>query len=77
MILVMDMISGEVVSMEQGSRDEKLQTASGGDWHSEAEHLGQTSLSLQQLVSPQQANEVPADVLDRDPEDFVRAMERP
>ena len=77
MVLVMDMISGEVVSSEQGSPDEKLQTASGGDWRNEVEHLGQTSLALQQRVSPRRANEFPADLLVQDPDGFVRAMERP
>jgi len=77
MILVIDMISGDVVSKDQGSRDEKRQTASGEDWNKEAAHLGLISLPLRDLVSPQQVGEAPADVLDWNPEDFVRAMERP
>jgi len=76
MVLVIEMISGEVVSAVQGSRDETLPTASGEGWNSEAEHLGLISLPVGRLVSPQQASEAPADVLDWDPEDFVRAMER-
>ena len=76
MMLVIDMTSGEVVSREHGSQDGKLPRAFGQNRRYEPEHLDLIRLPVGHEISPQQASEVPVDVLDSNPEDFVRAMER-